>query len=186
MKVVIQRAWPAFLFSGILSLCFGILVWAWPDITLVALVWMFAIPVIIHGISYVVAAIRGRHEHSHWILLLLLGIINGTAGLLAVLYPGITSLFLVKVMGATWLVAGLLQVFAAIQLRREIVGEVWLAIAGLASVIVGLFVLINPASSALTLLWLIGLYAVLFGIVMIIFGIRAKRWRRSFYEDIMQ
>jgi len=118
--------------------------------------------------------------------LLLLGIINGTAGLFAVFYPGITSLFLIKVMGATWLVAGLIQVIAAIQLRREIVGEVWLGIAGLASVLVGLFVLVNPASSALALLWLIGLYAVLFGIVMIIFGIRAKRWRRSFYEDIMQ
>ena len=186
MKDVLQKSGHMLTYCGILSFCFGVLVLVWPSITLIALVWLFAIPVIAQGVSYLVAAFNYNQHTLHWIILLLIGVINIAGGLLVIIYPGITAVFLIKVMGATWFTAGVLQIAAAIRLRREIRSEHWLVLAGGISVLVGVYVLANPESSALAMLWLIAIYAVLFGIVMVIFGFKTRTWYAYYDEDIVQ
>ena len=92
------------------------------------------------------------------------------------LYPHITVLFLIMLMGLTWLATGMLQIIAAFRLRKEIYNEGWLAIIGLISILSGLFVLLKPGDEALALLWLIATYGIVFGIGLLILGFKAKSW----------
>jgi uncharacterized membrane protein HdeD (DUF308 family) len=176
MKSLLSKVSSSLIFSGVLSLLFGILCFAWPGITLVALVWIFAISIIAQGVAFVTSAVKHRKEEQQWWLLLLIGIVNIIAGLLAVLFPGITALILVTLMGITWLITGIVEIIAAIRLRKEIENEGWLIAGGLFSVIAGFYVLLRPGAGALAIIWLIALYAIVFGIVLIMLGFKAKGW----------
>ncbi|HKH62414.1 MAG TPA: HdeD family acid-resistance protein [Flavitalea sp.] len=178
MKNLLQKVSTSLIFSGLMSLLFGILCFAWPDITLVALVWLFGISIIGQGIAFVSSAVTHRKEEDQWWVLLLIGLINIVAGLLAIFYPGISALFLVALMGITWLITGIIEVIAAIRLRKEIENEGWLILGGLLSVIAGAYILVSPGSGALAILWLIALYAIIFGILLILLGYKAKGWQR--------
>jgi uncharacterized membrane protein HdeD (DUF308 family) len=112
-----------------------------------------------------------------------LAFINLGAGIAALLYPHVTVLFLIMLMGLTWLATGMLQIIAAFRLRREIHNEAWLVLTGLISILSGLFVLLKPGDGALALLWLISAYAIAFGTGLLILGIKAKKW--IYIDDII-
>ena len=116
-----------------------------------------------------------REKKHSWIFFLL-AFINFGVGIAALLYPHITVLFLIMLMGLTWLATGMLQIIAAFRLRKEIYNEGWLAIIGLISILSGLFVLLKPGDEALALLWLIATYGIVFGIGLLILGFKAKSW----------
>jgi uncharacterized membrane protein HdeD (DUF308 family) len=183
MKSLIQKAYGTFIFCGLISIIFGILVIAWPGISLLTLAWFFAVPFVLQGISQIVAAIQYRKEDRNWWVMFLLGLINIAAGVIAIIYPALTALFLVLLMGSTWLASGAILIVVALQLRKQIKNEGWLILSGLLAVIAGLFVLLNPGAGALSLIWLIGFYAIAFGIILIIFAARAKAWGKSRFES---
>jgi hypothetical protein len=95
-------------------------------------------------------------------------------GLIAMFWPGITALVLIIFIGAWAIVRGVMEILAAIQLRKEIEGEWLLVLAGVLSVLFGLGVLIFPGTGALALVWLIATYAVAIGIVMIMLALRLR------------
>ena len=114
-----------------------------------------------------ITAIGGRSENESWWALLLAGLAGIGIGVLTFYNPAITALTL-QVLIAMWAVStGLLQVVAAIRLRKEIQGELWLVAAGLLSIAFGVLLVARPVVGALAVLWIIGSYAVLFGIVLI-------------------
>lgn len=185
MKNLLQRAAPVLILTGVLSVAFGIILFTWPGITLLSLVWLFTVLAFVRGISHVIMAIRAQDREEYWWWLLLLGVVNVTGGLFALAYPAATALFLIVIMGCTWLVEGVLQVIVAIQLRREIRGEGWLILAGLASMAVGIYIVTSLRQSAMDLIGLITIYAILFGMLMILFGFKARAWIRHYDEDLM-
>jgi uncharacterized membrane protein HdeD (DUF308 family) len=186
IKGLLQKASPLLIIAGTISFWFGLLVFLWPDLTLSALVWLFAVSAMVQGISYVTAGMIYRKEEYQWWLLLFWGMIYLTAGLFTILFPDVTSVILLMLMGATWFGGGILQIIAAIWLRKEIRNEGWLAIAGIISVISGVYVLGNPERGAMALMWLIALYAGLFGILMVIFGLKIKYWINKYSEDVIE
>jgi uncharacterized membrane protein HdeD (DUF308 family) len=176
MKAILRKIWGHILVWGILSVLFGIISFAWPGLTLTTLVYLFAIAVIAEGIAVLAGAWQAKNENQNWWIMLLTGIINIIAGIICIANPGITALFFVVLIGISWLITGLMEIYAAITLRKEIANEGWLALAGILSVLAGLFLIFRTGEGALALVWLIAGFAVIFGVILILLALKAKSW----------
>ena len=165
-------SWWAMVLRGIAAIAFGILAFIWPQITLVALIFLWGVYALVDGAFSIAAGIKSHGEYKRWWLLLLEGILSVAAGLVAFVMPGITALVLLILIAAWAIVTGIFEIAAAIQLRKEIRGEWLLALAGVASVLFGLAMFVNPVACALAVMWLIGVYAIVFGVLMIALGLR--------------
>lgn len=176
MKDLLHRSSNSMIISGVLNLLFGASALIWSRLTFLTLVWIFATVMIIQGIYQLTTTVKYSREKKHSWIFFLLAFINVGAGIAALVYADITVLFLIMLMGLTWLATGILEVIAAFQLRREIHNEGWLPIIGLISIFSGSFVLLKPGDGALDLLWLIAAYAIVFGIGLLILGFKAKKW----------
>jgi uncharacterized membrane protein HdeD (DUF308 family) len=102
------------------------------------------------------------------------GLIGLAAGILTLLMPGVTALGLLIAIAAYSLVVGVLQIAAAIKLREEIEGEFWLGLSGLVSILFGMFIIARPGEGALAVIWIIGAYALIFGVFLISFAFHIK------------
>ena len=160
----ITREWWVFLVRGIAAILFGVMALVWPGPTLAVLVIMFGAYVLVDGISLLVALIRGdvlarRHAWAVGIM----GVLGIVAGIVTFLWPDATALSLLFVV-AFWAIAmGVFQMITAIALRREIDGEFWMGLGGLLSVVFGAYLILFPGAGLLSLVWLVGVWAIAFG-----------------------
>jgi uncharacterized membrane protein HdeD (DUF308 family) len=172
---VLARNWWALVLRGLAAILFGVLAFAWPGITLFVLVLFFGAYMLVDGIFAIVAAVRAAGEEDRWWLLLIQGILGVLAGLVAIFWPGLTALALLYFIAAWAIVTGIMEIVAAIRLRREIEGEWALALSGALSVLFGVLLVVLPAPAGLlSLVWLIGAYAVATGVLLLILGFRVR------------
>ncbi len=129
---------------------------------------------LVDGVFRVIGAIGGRASDPEWGFHLIIGIVGIIIGFLTFHAPLITALALIIYIGAWALMIGATEIALAIKLRREIKGEWFLILMGLASILFAVLLLWNPAPGALALLWLIASYAIVFGILGVIFGFRLR------------
>jgi uncharacterized membrane protein HdeD (DUF308 family) len=122
----------------------------------------------------VIAGFRGRDTNRHWWVTILEGVVGIIAGIVAFVMPGITALVLLYIIAAWAIITGILEIWAAIQLRREIQGEFWLGLSGLASIVFGIFLYLFPGEGILTVLTLLAAYAIAFGVLLVILSFRLK------------
>jgi uncharacterized membrane protein HdeD (DUF308 family) len=170
----LARYWWMVVLRGAVAVLFGLLALIWPDITLLALVILFGAYVLVDGVFALVAAFGPRAEgRRFW--LALQGIAGIAIGAITFFWPTITALVLLTVIAIWAIVTGVLQVMAAIRLRREMRGEWLLALSGVLSVVIGIILLVWPRSGAVGLVLLIGAYAVVFGASLIGLGLRLRR-----------
>ena len=135
------------------------------------------------GVLGVWTAVAGRKEREHWWVLLLEGLVGIGVGLLTLFAPGVTTLALLFYI-AIWAVAtGVLEIVAAIRLRKEIEGEWLLVLGGLVSVGFGVLLMAQPGAGALAVLWLIAAYAVAFGVVLVILSFKARGFSQRLALD---
>jgi uncharacterized membrane protein HdeD (DUF308 family) len=173
---LLARYWWVLLLRGIAAILFGVLAFAWPGITLASLVIVFGAYALVDGAFAIVGAIRGGGRQPWW-LLLLEGLVGVGIGVLTLFAPGVTALALLFYI-AIWAIAtGVLQIAAAIALREEITGEWLLALGGLASVLFGGLLVARPGAGALAVLWLIGAYALVFGVSLVVLSLRVRGLR---------
>ena len=172
---ILSRYWWMTVLRGAFWILFGIVLLASPGISLLSLTLALGIVIFVDGILNVGNAFAGRHVHDDWWVLLLVGLTGIGVGLLTFYSPQTTALALVFYV-AIWAIAtGLLQIAAAIRLRKQIAGEFWLILAGLASVVFGVLLIARPVAGALTLLWLFAVYAIAFGVLLILLAFRVRR-----------
>ena len=171
---ILSRYWWMILLRGVISILFGIMVFAWPGISLVSLVLLFGAFALADGFGNVVTAFGGRREHENWWVLLFAGLAGVALGVLTFLNPAVTALALLFYIAVWAIVTGVLQIVTAIRLRKEIEGELWLALGGAASVAFGMLLIARPGSGALTVLWLIAAFAVAYGIILVILALKAR------------
>lgn len=172
MLGLFTKNWWALLLRGILAVLFGILAITRPGITLAALVLLFGIYAMVDGCFALLAAFGGwSHREDRW-LLLLEGFLGIGAGILTLRAPGISTVALLFFIAAWALATGVLRIVAAIRLRKEITGEFWLALSGIASVVFAFLVMMNPAAGALAIGWLIGWYAIFLGAMLVMLSIK--------------
>ena len=171
---ILSRYWWMTLLRGIFWILFGIVLFARPGISLLSLTLALGVILFIDGVIEVANAVSGRKENDDWWLLLLVGLAGIVIGIMTFYNPQVTALAVVYYV-AIWAIAtGLLEIVAAVRLRRQIAGEVWLVLAGIASVIFGGLLVARPGVGAVTILWLIALYAVVFGVVLLLLAFKVR------------
>ena len=168
----ISRTWWLVLIRGIVAIIFGILAMIWPGITLWVLVIFFGAYAIVSGLFALFAAFGHNVQSRAW--LIISGILGILAGIIAFVWPGITTLALLYVIAFWAIFSGIAEIVAGIQARKVIDNEWMLIIGGILSVIFGILLIIWPGSGALALTWLIGIFAVIYGIAMIALSFKMK------------
>jgi uncharacterized membrane protein HdeD (DUF308 family) len=174
MMEAFKRGWWLLVLRGVCAVLFGILAFAWPGITLVALVYLFGAYALVNGIFTLGLSIRAPKGTPGIGMLLLLGLLGVAAGILTFVYPGNTALSLLWIIAFWAIFTGVLEIAAAIRLRREMTNEWLLILSGALSVVFGVLVILKPGAGALSILWLIGVYAILFGVMMLTLAFKMK------------
>jgi uncharacterized membrane protein HdeD (DUF308 family) len=163
------------LLRGLSALVFGVVTLLQPVVTLTWLLMFFAFYSLADGFLGVWTAIAGRKEDDHWGVMLLWGLVGIVVGILVLTSPGVTVLALLFYI-AIWAIAtGILEIVAAIRLRKEIEGEWLLILGGLASVAFGVFLMAHPEAGAISLVWLIGSFAILIGIILTLLSFKVRK-----------
>jgi len=175
---MLARRWWAILVRGIAAIIFGVLAFVLPGVTLAVMVLLFGAYAIVDGIFALVAAARGRAAGQPWWALVIEGVLSIAAGIVTFAWPGLTALLLLYVIGAWAIITGVLEVAAAVRLRKEITGEFWLALGGIASIIFGLALYVFPAAGALAVVLWTGVYAIMFGVFLVALSMRLRSARR--------
>jgi uncharacterized membrane protein HdeD (DUF308 family) len=171
---VLSRYWWMTLLRGVAWILFGMAIFAQPGLSLVTLTLLFGFFALVDGVSNAASALGGRQEYDNWWVLLLWGLAGILVGVLTFLSPGVTALGLLYYI-AIWAIAtGVLGIVTAVRLRKEIEGEFWLGLGGLASIAFGVLLVARPGAGALTVLWLIACYAIAFGAILIILAFKAR------------
>jgi uncharacterized membrane protein HdeD (DUF308 family) len=173
--VAVGRWWWTFILRGILAIAFGVLAFLAPLWGLAILVAIFGAWALIDGVTTVWTGIRTRDADRNWWLEIIEGVVSILAGLIALVLPGLAA-DVIRLLIAAWaIVTGVFQIWSAIRLRAEISGEFWLGLAGVASILLGVVLLVFPAAGVLGLVWLIGSAAIAIGLLMVILGWRLRR-----------
>ena len=164
--------WWALLLRGIAAVLFGLAALFWPGLTLFVLIVFFGAYALVDGILAIVAGIRGS-EGRRW-LLLAEGVLGVLAGLIVLFWPGMTALVLLFVISAWAIFTGLLKLVMAIFFRREVENALLMGLSGVLSVLFGVILAVLPGAGLLSLVWLIGIYALIVGVVLIVLGFRMR------------
>ena len=175
---MITLSWSALALRGVLAIIFGLLVFAWPGITLWVLILFFGAHALVDGVLAIVAAVRGSASGARWWGMLLQGILGIATGIIAFVMPGLTALVLLYLIAAWAIVIGVFEIIAAIRLRKEIEGEWLLALRGMLAIIFGVILFASPGAGALTVVWLIGVFSIVIGVVELILAFRLRGHHR--------
>jgi len=174
MPAVLVANWWALVLRGIAAILFGVLTFAWPGVTIAILVIFFGVYALIDGILAIISAVRAAEHRRHWAAYAIEGVVGILIGLFALFTPlGAAALF-VYLLAAWALVTGVLEIVAALRLRRHIPGEWALMLTGVLSILFGILVFSRPLAGAVALVWIIAVYAILFGILWITLGFRLR------------
>lgn len=179
MTFALARNWWSLVIRGILGIVIGLITFLWPGITLMALVFLFAGYALVDGAVSLAGAVHAAQAHERWAALLIEGLLGIVAAVITVLWPAITALGLVLVIAAWAILTGVAEVVAAVRLRRHISGEWLLALAGFASIVFGVLVAAVPLAGALVIAIWFGVYALVFGIMLLVLGFRLRTWERA-------
>jgi uncharacterized membrane protein HdeD (DUF308 family) len=173
----IARNWWLFALRGLVAVAFGVVALIRPEQMLQALILVFGAYALVDGIFTVIAGIASYRYFKRWWAVLLEGVAGIVIGLLTFFWPNITALALLYYIAAWALITGIFEIVAAIQLRRVITGEWALIFSGLLSMVFGALLFVFPAVGAVSMVWMIGVYAILFGITLIILAFRLNSLR---------
>ncbi len=168
--------WWVLVVRGVAAVLFGVVALAWPSISLLALVLLWGAYALVDGASSVALAARAGPEGPRWGWVLFAGLVSIAAGILTAMWPGISTLALLMVIAGWAVLTGVAAIVAAIQLRRVIRGEWMLAVCGVLSIAFGVLTMILPGPSALALVTILGIYALVFGVLVTALGFRVRRW----------
>jgi uncharacterized membrane protein HdeD (DUF308 family) len=173
MNALLARNWWIVLLRGIAAILFGLVTLFWPGITMLSLVALFAAYMLVDGAFAIASAIRAARRRERWIFLVLNGIVNIAAGVVALLWPGITVLAFVMIIAASSILSGAFMFVSAFRLNVDH-GRIWLLLGGLASLAFGVLLVLAPLAGALVLTWWIGAYALFLGCFLLILSIRLR------------
>jgi uncharacterized membrane protein HdeD (DUF308 family) len=164
MLSLVSRDWWVYAARGIAAILFGIMALIWPGPTLAVLILLFGAYAFVDGISLIVALARGDVlARSHKWITGLMGVLGIAVAIATLVWPGMTALTLLYLVSFWAVTTGILQIASAIEFRREIAGELFVVLGGLFSIVFGALLVAFPGTGLLSLVWLVGFWAELFG-----------------------
>ena len=170
--------WWTVVMRGLTAVVFGLLAFAWPHLTLATLVLLFGFYALIHGTFSLIAAIGNRQTGDRW-LLALEGVVGIWAGIVTLRTPSTTAMVLIFFVWVWAIATGILRIAEAIRLRKEISGEVWLALSGVVTILFGVLLMLRPVIGLIGLASLIAGYAVILGLFEILLGWELRGLRNT-------
>lgn len=172
----LARNWWTLALRGILAIIFGLVALFWPEVTLTTLVLFFAAFALGGGILLAIAGFKDYLTNIHGWLLVIEGAIGIAVGVMAFIWPGITALVLLYLIAAWAMITGIFEIIIANHLRREIDNEWLLIAAGITSLVFGILLIIWPIAGALAILWIMAVYAIVFGVIMLLLAFKLRKW----------
>jgi uncharacterized membrane protein HdeD (DUF308 family) len=161
--------WWVVLLRGIAAILFGVVAYARPGVTIAVLVLLWGAYALVDGIFEVIAGVRAKYGS-----LILLGILGIAAGVITFFWPGVTAITLLYIIAFWAIVAGVMQIAAAVRLRKEVEGEWLWILSGVCMIILGGLLFAHPGVGALSVMWLIGSFAIAWGVLLVILAFRLK------------
>ncbi len=170
----VQSHWWVLLVRGIVGVVFGLLFMFYPGMSLLALIYLFGAYALVDGVFALIQMFRlGVHSDRFWPLLFE-AIVGIAVGIIFFRFPGFSALTVAFVI-AIWAIAtGIFELVAAFR-YDDAGGSRWLlGLGGVLSIIVGILFAVAPAPALLAYVWVLGIYAVIFGIMLIVWSLRLK------------
>jgi uncharacterized membrane protein HdeD (DUF308 family) len=170
----VASTWWMWLIRGLAAILFGLLAFTWPGLTWITIAILFGAYALVDGVFAIIAAVRAAQHQQRWWPFLLEGIVGIVIAAITWYDIRITLAALYLTIAAWAFITGILEIVAAVQLRKHISNEIWLIIGGIASIAFGVLLLLFPIIGALTVIYIIAAYAIVFGIIMISFAFRLR------------
>src|SRR5260370_8155555 len=164
---------------GLLAIIFGLVALVAPGIALLAFIYVFADYAIVDGGIAIITAIQERDLLYRWGWILFEGILRIVVGIIGFGNPGLTALVLLYFIAAWAIVTGLMEIVAAFAIREFVSREWVLALAGILSVAFGVILFFFPGTGILSILWLVGIYGIVFGLLFIVRAFQLRSWASS-------
>ncbi len=179
--------WWIFALRGVLALIFAALAFWMPQSALLAMTLVFGAFSLVNGAFNLVAAVRHIQKKERWGWLLFSGIVGILTGVVVLVAPWVATMVMASFLWASvgfWAIfTGVLEISAAVRLRQEVKGEIWLAFSGLLSIVLGAIVLwiffSRPVESFLVAGWLLGFYAAVSGVTLLFLSWRLRKTRQG-------
>jgi uncharacterized membrane protein HdeD (DUF308 family) len=172
MQQLDSRLWGGLGLRGVVAILFGALALSRPGATVMALVYLFGAYALIDGIGALVASVKVAEMGGRWWPMLLVGILGVVVGVLTFMNPAATTLGLIYYIAFWAVFTGIFEVVAAIRLRKVIQGEWMLAVAGVLSVAVGILIGMRPGAGLLSVILVLGVFAIVYGVLLVGLAIR--------------
>lgn len=177
MAADLARNWWVLALRGLAGILFGIAAFVWPESTLAALVLVFGAYVFVDGIFALIAGIGMRRQLSLWWLVVLEGVAGIILGVLTFRLPDITALVLLSFIAAWSIVTGIFEIATALRIRTMIENEWLMILSGVVSIVFGALLIGQPGAGEIAIVWLLGAYALLFGLLMLMLAFRLRGMR---------
>ena len=171
----IKALWWLVLLRGVLAVVFGLFALFSPETALLALIFVWGFYALFDGITALALGFRHRRT-SHWGWHVLQGLVSVAAGIVALVWPGPTVLALVLIIGVWSIVLGVTEIAEAFSARKSGSSSWgWLLAGGIIAILFGIALIFSPGAGALALLWIIGWFSLVFGVVFIVWAFRLRR-----------
>jgi uncharacterized membrane protein HdeD (DUF308 family) len=174
MLETLTRNWWTLLLRGVIAILFGFAVLVSPGIALTTMIIFFGVFALVDGVFSVVSSLFSIGKYERWWATFLGGLLSIAVGVIALMWPGLTALAALWLIAFWAIVTGILQIVAAVQLRKEMDGEWVLGLSGVLSLLLGILLAFQPGVGVLSLLWLLGIYAIVFGVLMTVLSFRVR------------
>jgi uncharacterized membrane protein HdeD (DUF308 family) len=179
MNMVLVRNWWALALRGLAAIVFGLIAFLAPGFMVLWLALLFGAYALVDGVFAIIAGVRAAQRHERWWPFALEGLLSLVVGVVALVMPVAAALALLYLVAVWAIVTGVFRISAAVRLRKEIQGEWLLILNGALSVLLGILIVARPAAGLVTLVWVLGVYAMVYGIILVglAFKLRGHRHR---------
>ena len=172
--------WPIFILQGLVAIIFAAIAWLSPQLTINVLIFIFAAFFLLDGGSRVWLALKQKGQNGYWFVTLIAGLLGIVAAIITLIMPQLTAYVMLYLI-AFWAVAiGVTEIVAAVKLAKHLQGTTLILISGILSVLFGGYLIFNPGQGIIAMLWLVALYAFLFGLILCWLGVKLRTLEKQF------
>jgi uncharacterized membrane protein HdeD (DUF308 family) len=169
----IGASWGWIFTFGIITLLAGLAAVVWPGKTVIIVGYLFGIQIFVAGIFRMVYSL-GDHGEEHRILQFILGLFSMIVGVVLVRHLYLSLGVIVLLLGVYWIVTGIMDVFGGI-FAKDLPHKGWTIATGVLAFIAGMVVLGDPGISLVTLAWILGIWLMVYGVMLIVGSMQVKK-----------
>ena len=170
----VYEMWWLLMLQAVLAVFFGIIAIFWPGLTLLTLVYLFSAYVLAWGLMDIVHGLMSVGRRGTWWLTLLFGLIGLAVGIYLVRHPAASLATLILLIGLTFIARGVLDIVGTFLDKATPPYRILMLLAGLAAIIAGIVILLQPLAGGVAFVWILGLYALVFGTLMFVMALEAR------------